>query len=57
MYILDDIEEINQALDDSMASISLILASRFVAPLRGTAEGLRRDMMTMSNVLELWVQC
>ena len=40
-----------------MASVALILASRFVAPLRTTAESLRKDLMQMQTILELWVQC
>ena len=47
VYILDDIEPIMTSLDDSLSTVTVILASRFVAPLRGKAESLRKDFLLL----------
>lgn len=37
-YLLKDMTDVYQALDDSLSNINMILGSRFVKPLRAEAE-------------------
>lgn len=54
-YILEDIDDIYTSLDESMASINMILGSRFVKPLRSEAEPWKKNLLLLSKVLDNWV--
>ena len=55
--VLDEIEDVFAALDDSLATINTILRSRFVKPLRAEAEGWKKTLFTLNQVIEEWVVC
>ncbi len=54
-YILEDVDDIYTTLDESMASINMILGSRFVKPLRADAEIWKKNLQLLSKVLDNWV--
>ena len=54
-YILEDVDDIYTTLDESMASINMILGSRFVKPLRSDAEIWKKNLQLLSKVLDNWV--
>ena len=57
VQVLDEIEDVFAALDDSLASINTILGSRFVKPLRVEAERWKKDLFLLNQVIEEWVTC
>lgn len=56
-YIVDEIDVIFQALDEGLATINMILGSRYVKPLRAEAEKWKKDLFTLNQVVEEWVIC
>jgi len=50
-------DEIFQNLDESLADINMILGSRFVKPLRDTAEKWKKDILYMSDMVDEWLMC
>ena len=54
-YILEDIDEIYTTLDESMASVNMILGSRYVKPLRTEAEVWKKNLQLLSKVLDNWI--
>jgi dynein heavy chain len=56
-YILDEIDEIFQCLDESLAAINTILGSRFVKPLRTEAEIWKKNLFTLNQMVEEWITC
>jgi len=44
------------ALEDSLVTMSTILASRFVAGIRAEVEKVERQLSTFSDTLDQWVQ-
>jgi hypothetical protein len=40
-----------------MASINMILGSRYVKPLRNEAEIWKKNLFTLNQVVEEWVIC
>lgn len=56
-YILKDLEEIYTALDESLALINAVLGSRYVKPLRDQAETWKKNIMTLSDMVDQWVMC
>lgn len=48
-------DDIYTTLDESMASINMILGSRYVKPMRGDAETWKKSLMVLSKVLDNWV--
>lgn len=44
------------ALEDSLVTMSTILASRFVAGIRPEVEKVERQLNTFSDTLDQWVQ-
>lgn len=56
-YILKDLEEIYTALDESLALINSVLGSRYVKPLKDQAEAWKRNIMTLSDIVDQWIQC
>lgn len=57
VHVLDEIDDVFAALDDSLASINTILGSRFVKPLRNEAERWKKDLFMLNQVIEEWVLC
>lgn len=51
-YILKDLEEIYTALDESLALINSVLGSRYVKPLKDQAETWKRNIMTLSDIVD-----
>jgi hypothetical protein len=49
------VDDIYTTLDESMASINMILGSRYVKPLRTPAEDLKKTFMYLSKVLDNWI--
>ena len=50
-------DDIFTALDESLAQINTILASRFVKPLRTQAEKWLREIMCLSDMIDAWLLC
>ena len=46
--ILVDIDEIFQALDEGLATINMVLGSRYVKPLRVEAETWKKNLFTLN---------
>lgn len=44
------------ALEDSLVTVSAILASRYVGGIRAEVERVQRQLATFADTLELWVQ-
>lgn len=55
--ILVGLDDIYQLLDESLANINMILGSRFVKPLRAEAEMWKKDILTISDMVEQWQMC
>jgi len=45
------------ALDEGMATINMILGSRYVKPLRSEAEIWKKNLFTLNQVVEEWIIC
>ncbi|WIA13579.1 hypothetical protein OEZ85_007146 [Tetradesmus obliquus] len=56
MYILGALDEIQVALEDSLMTMSTILASRFVAGIRPEVERVEKQLNVFSDTLDQWVQ-
>jgi dynein heavy chain len=54
-FILGGIEEVQVALEDSMVTMSTILASRFVAGIRGEVEKVERQLNLFAETLDEWI--
>ena len=48
-------DDIYTTLDESMASVNMILGSRYVKPLRTEAETMKKNFMYLSKVLDNWI--
>ncbi|KAG5501858.1 hypothetical protein JKF63_04128 [Porcisia hertigi] len=55
LFILGDLEEIIQQLDDHQIELQTTMASRFVAPVRGKVEKWIRDLRIVGKVIEEWI--
>lgn len=55
--ILADMDDIFTALDEGLAKINTILASRYVKPLRERAEKMLREMNYVSDMIDEWIKC
>ncbi|KAG1670781.1 hypothetical protein FOA52_014009, partial [Chlamydomonas sp. UWO 241] len=55
VYILGGIEEVQIALEDSMVTMSTILASRFVGGIRHDVEKVERQLNLFSETLDEWL--
>jgi len=49
------VDDIYTTLDETMASINMILGSRYVKPIRNEAEVWKKNLMTLSKVLDNWI--
>ena len=56
-YILGDLEPLFTSLDESLATMNNILASRYVKPLRIRAERLQSDLLLLNEILDKWMEC
>ncbi len=54
-YILGGIEDVQVALEDSMVTMSTILASRFVGGIRGEVEKVEKQLNLFADSLDEWV--
>jgi dynein heavy chain, axonemal len=54
-FILGDVDDIYTTLDETMASVNMILGSRYVKPIRADAEVWKKNLMTLSKVLDSWI--
>ncbi|KAJ9531588.1 hypothetical protein QJQ45_014947, partial [Haematococcus lacustris] len=55
VFILGAIEDIQVVLEDSMVTMSTILASRFVAGIRGEVEKVERQLSLFAETLDEWI--
>ena len=55
--IIDEVDILFQALDEGLATINMILGSRYVKPLRTEAEKWKKDLFTISQIVEELVLC
>ncbi|KAK7201222.1 dynein heavy chain [Novymonas esmeraldas] len=55
VFILDELEEVIQQLDDHQIELQTTMASRFVAPVRDKVEKWMRDLRVVGNVIEEWI--
>lgn len=56
-YILKDMTEVYNALDESLSNINMILGSRFVKPLREEADQWKKWIMILSDMVDQWMEC
>jgi dynein heavy chain len=56
-FLLKDMTDVYQALDDSLSNINMILGSRFVKPLRQDAETWKQHIMTLGDMVDQWMDC
>jgi dynein heavy chain len=54
-YILEDVDDIYTTLDETLASINMILGSRYVKPMRNEAENWKKNLMLVSKILDEWI--
>ena len=47
-FILDEMDAIFQSLDEGLATINMILGSRYVKPLRNEAETWKKNLFTLN---------
>lgn len=55
VFILGGIDDMYQYLDEGLASINMILGNRFVKIMRPKAEKTKRELTTLSEAVEQWV--
>ena len=55
-FILADIDTMYQELDEGLASINMILGNRFVKVMRAEAEKMKKELNTLSDVVNQWVE-
>lgn len=56
-FILGGVDEIIAALEDSMVTMSVILASRFVTGIRAEVDKLNNQLRLFSDTLDEWLEC
>ena len=54
-YILEEVDDIYTTLDEAMATINMILGSRYVKPMRTEAETWKKQQMLLSKILDNWI--
>ncbi|KAG5476406.1 hypothetical protein LSCM1_04109 [Leishmania martiniquensis] len=55
VFILDELEEVIQQLDDHQIELQTTMASRFVALVRDKVEKWLRDLRVVGSVIEEWI--
>ena len=56
-FVLGEVDEVLQQLDEGLANMSNILASRYIRPLRPRAEKIYSELLTLSDIIDKWVEC
>ena len=56
VFILTEVEDLFQYLDDSLANINTILGSRYVKPLRNEADVWKKNLLLLNGIVEEWVE-
>ena len=56
-YILGSVEDIQQALDESLVQLNTILGSRYCKPIREEVMKSQKKLMLLSDTLDEWLQC
>ncbi|KPI87221.1 putative dynein heavy chain [Leptomonas seymouri] len=54
-FILDQLEDVIQQLDDHQIELQMTMASRFVAPVRDRVEKWIRDLRLVGDVIDEWI--
>jgi len=57
VYILNEIPDLYQTIDDCLADINIILGNRFVGFMRKECEALKKDIQNANNITTAWVDC
>ncbi|EQC31947.1 hypothetical protein SDRG_10462 [Saprolegnia diclina VS20] len=57
VYVLGPTDDIASALEESLVSMSTVLASRFVEPVRDEALALHRRLVLFQETLDEWLTC
>lgn len=55
--VLGEVDDILQQLDEGLAQMSNILASRYVRPLRPRAEKMQSELLNLSDIIDKWLEC
>ncbi|ORC87581.1 dynein heavy chain [Trypanosoma theileri] len=55
VFILDQLEDVIQQLDDHQIELQTIMASRFVAPVRERVEEWIRNLRLLGDVIDEWI--
>lgn len=55
--IIDEVDVLFQALDEGLATINMVLGSRYVKPLRTEAEKWKKELFILTQIVEEWVLC
>ena len=57
LFILGPVEDVQVNLEDSLVTISTILGSRYVGPIREQVDAWQGNLMLMQETLDEWIQC
>lgn len=57
VFILIEIDDLYQFLDEGIAQINMILGNRFVKVMRAKAEVMKKQLNTLQEAVSLWVEC
>jgi len=57
MYVIGEVDEFMQAVDESLAVINGALANKYVRPIRYKAMKLQNDLLLLSDIIEKWLEC
>jgi len=57
VYILVELDDLYNELDESLAAINMILGNRYVQVMRDKAEKLKKELNNLNNAVEGWVKC
>jgi dynein heavy chain len=56
VFILSEIPDLFQVIDDCVADINMILGNRFVTFIRKKCEDLKKEIQNASKVVDAWVE-
>ena len=57
VYILDDLEELLNQLDESLATLSTIVGNQYVGAIRDQVELWQKQLNLMQDILDEWITC
>lgn len=55
MFVLYEVDEILAKLDEGLATVSNLLANRYIKPLRPRAEKLYAELTQMQEIIDNWL--